>query len=89
MSFKRFQDRQTRISRREERNMFRRQLLPIAWGLALVGFGGLLISGLFYTSGGAWARQIAGISFLMVLLPVGLTTYAWLRGHGSDDLEEP
>jgi hypothetical protein len=43
MSDHSFDNRETRIKRREERNMFRRNLLPVAWALSVIGFGGLII----------------------------------------------
>ena len=56
-----FTNRETRIKRREERNMFRRRLLPLAWALSFVGYAGLLILGAYLLLYGEWLYQYAGL----------------------------
>jgi CBS domain containing-hemolysin-like protein len=84
-----FDNRETRIRRREERNMFRRNLLPVAWALSIIGFGGLLILAGYFFFHGEWLYQYAGLSIALAILPVVLTFISWMRGHHSDRLEEP
>ena len=84
-----FTNRETRIKRREERNMFRRRLLPLAWALSLVGFAGLLILGAYLLLYGEWLYQYAGLAITLAILPFILTLVSWLRGHNSNRLEEP
>jgi hypothetical protein len=89
VAFKRFKNREVRIKRREERNTFRRKLLPMAWALAPVGAVGLLIIGAYYLLYGEWLYQFVGLALALVLLPLVLSVIGWLRGHTSDALEEP
>lgn len=89
MAFNRFKNREVRIKRREERNTFRRKLLPVAWALAPVGLVGLIIIGAYYLLYGEWLYQFIGLALALTSLPIILTIVSWLRGHGSDNLEEP
>ena len=84
-----FNNRETRIKRREERNTFRRRLLPIAWVVSIGGFAGLLILSGYLFFYGEWLYQYAGLSIALAILPVVLTFVSWMRGHNSDRLEEP
>ena len=89
VSFERFSNRAVRISRREERNTFRRKLLPLAWAIAPAGIVGLLIIGAYYLLYGEWLYQFIGLALALTLLPLILAIIGWLRGHTSDELEEP
>lgn len=84
-----FDNRETRIKRREERNTFRRRLLPIAWVVSTVGVGGLVILAGYFLLHGEWLYQYAGLCIALTILPFILTAVSWLRGHNSDRLEEP
>jgi ABC-type multidrug transport system fused ATPase/permease subunit len=84
-----FDNRETRIKRREERNTFRRRLLPLAWALSLVGFAGLIILGAYLLLYGEWLYQYAGLFIALAVLPFVLTLVSWIRGHNSNRLEEP
>jgi len=89
LELQRFKNREVRIKRREERNTFRRSLLPMAWALAPVGVVGLIIIGAYHLLYGEWLYQFIGLALALTLLPVLLSFISWLRGHTSDDLEEP
>lgn len=89
MAFERFKNREVRIRRREERNTFRRKLLPIAWAIAPIGVVGLLVIGAYYLLYSEWLYQFIGLALALTLLPFVLTLVGWLRGHSSDRLEEP
>lgn len=89
MELQRFKNREVRIKRREERNTFRRSLLPVAWALAPVGVVSLIIIGAYHLLYGEWLYQFIGLALALTLLPVLLSFISWLRGHTSDDLEEP
>lgn len=89
MPFERFKNREVRIQRREERNTFRRKILPLAWSIATVGIVGLLIIGAYYLLYGEWLYQFIGLALALTLLPVVLAIVGWLRGHSSEQLEEP
>jgi ABC-type multidrug transport system fused ATPase/permease subunit len=89
MSIHPFDNRETRIRRREERNTFRRSLLPLAWAVSVVGFAGLIILGAYLLLYGEWLYQIAGLFIALAVLPFVLTLVSWLRGHHSHRLEEP
>ena len=84
-----FSNRETRIKRREERNLFRRKLLPIAWAISTIGFAGLLIAVAYYLLYDEWPYQLAGPFLALAVLPFVLTLVSWSRGHHSDRLEEP
>lgn len=84
-----FTNRETRIRRREERNLFRRKLLPLTWAVSTIGFAGLLVLGGYYLIYGEWLYQIAGLFIALAVLPFVMTLVAWSRGHNSDRLEEP
>lgn len=84
-----FSNRETRIQRREERNLFRRKLLPIAWAISTIGFAGLLILGAYYLLYSEWLYDWAGLFIAVAILPFVLTLVSWSRGHNSDRLEEP
>jgi len=89
MSDHRFSNRETRIKRREERNLFRRKLLPIAWAISTIGFAGLLILVAYYLLYDEWPYQWAGPCIALAVLPMILTLVGWSRGHNSGRLEEP
>lgn len=89
MPFQRFTNREVRIQRREERNMFRRRLLPVAWAVAGFGAFGLAGSGLYLLVEGEWPWQVAGLFTALVVLPFVLGLVGWLRGHRSRHLEVP
>ncbi len=84
-----FTNRETRIKRREERNMFRRRLLPLAWAVSFIGFAGLVILAGYLLFYGEWLYQYAGLFIALAVLPFILTVVSWLRGHNSNRLEEP
>jgi hypothetical protein len=84
-----FTNRETRIKRREERNLFRRKLLPLAWVTSTLGVAGLIILGAYYLLYGEWLYQYAGLPIALIILPVALTLVSWLRGHRNHRLEEP
>jgi hypothetical protein len=89
MPFQRFTNRETRIQRREERNMFRRRLLPLAWVAAGFGAFGLAGCGLYLLVEGEWPWQVAGLFIALVVLPLVLGFVGLLRGHRSKHLEVP
>lgn len=89
MSVERFRDRERRIRRREERNLFRGRLLPIAWGLSSLGMIGLFVVIVEYLAYGEWLSQLVGLSVMLTLLPILLVIMGWVRGHSSRELEEP
>ena len=89
MSDHSFSNRETRIKRREERNLFRRKLLPIAWTISIVGFVGLLVAVAYYLIYDEWPYQWTGPCIALAILPVILTLVGWSRGHNSSRLEEP
>lgn len=82
-------NRQMRIDRREERNLFRRRLLPLAWVLAVLGVVGLLVSYSSYLIHGEWPYSVSGLFVALVAFPLVLLVIGWLRGHGNHRLEEP
>jgi len=84
-----FSNREIRIQRREERNLFRRKLLPLAWVVSTLGFAGLLVLGTYYLLYQEWLYQFAGLFIALSILPVVLTVVSWLRGHRNHRLEEP
>lgn len=84
-----FSDRQTRIERREERNLFRRRLLPLAWVLCAAGAAGLLVATGHYLIYGEWPYHYAGPFTALAALPFVLIAVGWLRGHHNRRLEEP
>jgi len=89
MFFKRFKNREVRIRRREERNTFRRKLLPMAWAISLLGLLGLAVLGVYFLLYGEWLYQFVGLAWALALLPVVLSILGWMRGHSSNELEEP
>jgi ABC-type multidrug transport system fused ATPase/permease subunit len=89
VAFQRFKNREVRIKRREERNTFRRKLLPVAWAIAPIGVVALLIIGAYRLIYGEWLYQFIGLAIGLTLLPILLSFVGWLRGHANDDLEEP
>jgi len=89
MAFRRFKNREVRIKRREERNAFRRKLMPMAWAVSPIGLVGLFIIGAYWLLYGEWLYQFIGLALGLALLPVVLGLVGWLRGHTSDALEEP
>jgi uncharacterized BrkB/YihY/UPF0761 family membrane protein len=86
---RRFDNREVRIHRREERDLFRRKLIPVAWFLSAIGAAGLLILGAVFLLYGEWLHQFSGLFVALAILPVVITLVGWLRGHSNRDLEEP
>lgn len=84
-----FSDRETRINRREERNLFRQRLLPLAWVLAAAGGAGLLVAAGTWLIHGEWPYSFAGPFAALAVLPFVLLAVGWMRGHHSRRLEEP
>ena len=82
-------DRETRIGRREERNLFRRRLLPLAWVLAAMGGLGLVASCGHFLLYDEWPYQVSGLFLALAVLPFVLIVIGFLRGHYSSRLEEP
>ncbi|MEI7865111.1 MAG: hypothetical protein WCI38_07030 [Chthoniobacterales bacterium] len=89
MRIRRFKSREVRIKRREERNIFRRNLLPMAWAVSLLGWIALMVMSISFLINGTWPRQFNALSWGLVLLPVVLTILGWMRGHYNPELEEP
>lgn len=84
-----FDNRQTRIDRREERNLFRRRLMPVAWFIGVLGSLGLLAAFGFFWLHEEWPHEIAGIFGMMASLPAILLVLSFLRGHHRSKLDEP
>jgi drug/metabolite transporter (DMT)-like permease len=82
-------NRETRLNRREERNLFRRRLLPLAWAMAGFGGVGLVVVVCYYMIEGNWPGQLAGIFLGLVILPFSLLLVSFVRGHHSRHLDEP
>lgn len=81
--------RETRIQRREERNLFRRRLLPLAWVLSALGVLGLLASGMHFLIYDEWPYHVGGLFVALALFPFILVIIGFFRGHYSDRLHEP
>lgn len=84
-----FANREVRIRRREERNLFRRRLMPMMWFLSAVGSAGLLVLFGYYLLYHEWPYQAAGPCFMLVALPFVFMAIGWVRGHHDRRLEEP
>lgn len=89
ISERRFENREIRINRREERNLFRLKLIPVSWLLAIVGLAGLAVLGAYYLLYGEWLHHWSGPCIALAILPLVLYLVGWLRGHTNPDLEEP
>ena len=81
--------RETRIQRREERNLFRRRLLPLAWVLCVFGLLGLLASGMHLLIYDEWPYHVSGLFVALTSLPFALMIIGFFRGHYSQRLHEP
>jgi lipid-A-disaccharide synthase-like uncharacterized protein len=84
-----FTNRERRLRRREERNLFRRKLLPLTWFISALGSVGVLVLVGYYLIHGEWLYQFAGLFIALAVLPLIMTAVGWLRGHHNDRLEEP
>lgn len=84
-----FSNREIRIKRREERNLFRYRLLPLAWIISAVGAAGLLVATGVWLIQGEWPYRFAGPFAALITLPFILMIISLLRGHHSKRLEEP
>lgn len=84
-----FSNREKRIKRREERNLFRYRLMPLAWIIALIGVAGLLVATGTWLIYGTWPYRFAGPFAALTILPFVLMVVSFLRGHHSKRLEEP
>lgn len=89
MSNHAFSDRETRIQRREERNLFRRRLLPLAWVLCALGMLGILASWMHLLIYEQWPYHVSGLFVALVALPFILIIIGFLRGHYNHRLHEP
>lgn len=61
----------------------------MAWAIAPIGAIALLIIGAYWLLYGEWLYQFIGLALALALLPTVLVLVGWLRGHSSDELEEP
>ncbi len=84
-----FSNREIRIKRREERNLFRYRLIPVAWAIAAVGGAGLLVATGTWLINGVWPYRFAAPFAALIMLPFILMLIGWLRGHHNHRLEEP
>jgi hypothetical protein len=84
-----FSNRRKRVSRRMERDTFREVIMPAGYlcgGLGLLGILGILLHA--GVTGVVW-WEVAGLVLGLVVIPCAFQTYRLLRGHYSDELNEP
>lgn len=86
---RRFRDRSKRIQRRLERDKFRILLMPIAWlGLALSAVA-LASSALNHSVHGDSSPKVLMVAGGLLVLVVLFFAYRVIRGHYSEELNEP
>lgn len=85
----RFQNRAKRISRRTERDNFKRFIMPALYIVGVLGWTIFLMTLLFPSLTGTGASDYTVIAAGPTILVVLLETYRLMRGHHSEALEEP
>jgi len=84
-----FTNRRKRVGRRMERDTFREVIMPAAYlcgGFGLLGILGLLLHA--GATGVVWWEAV-GLVLGLVVIPCVFQIYRFLRGHYSDELNEP
>lgn len=85
----RFSHRPKRIARRTEREMFGRSVMPAAYMIMPAGVALLLAAALGYLVYGSSHLQLMVLGLAVFALPLLLIFYRFMRGHYSEELDEP
>ncbi|MEI7866094.1 MAG: hypothetical protein WCI38_12060 [Chthoniobacterales bacterium] len=85
----RFSHRPKRIARRTESEKFARSVMPAAYMIMPVGLALLLAVALGYLVYGSFQLQLLVLGLAVFVLPLLLTLYRVVRGHYSEELDEP
>jgi hypothetical protein len=85
----RFSHRPKRIARRTERERFERSVMPAAFICVPIGVALLMGGALSYLIYGDLLTEFLVLGAAVFLTPLVLFLYRFLRGHFSDQLNEP
>ena len=85
----RFQNRGKRLARRNERDNFKRLVMPALYILGVLGWAVFLMALLFASLTGTDMSDYMIIAIGPTLLVGLLETYRFMRGHHSEELDEP
>ena len=75
--------------RRKERDFSAYTYMPAAWAFGSLGLIVLIGFGLHAADGGILLLEIVSIAAAVMFIPLVLEGYRYLRGHHSEDLNEP
>jgi ABC-type xylose transport system permease subunit len=89
MTDRRFRDRPKRLARRAEREKFDRMVMPAAFICVPLAVAILLAAGLSYVIYGLFPREIFGLGMAVLVIPLILLVFRFMRGHFSSSLHEP
>lgn len=81
-----WQSRSERITRLNEKGEFERMFMPLSYAGAGIGFLLSLWQGVIWLEGEKASLVVPPIALFLVLLPLLLTLYRFLRGHFSKRL---
>lgn len=85
----RFQNRGKRLARRNERDNFKRFVMPALYIFGVLGWAVFLMTLLFASLAGTDMSGYMVIAVGPTLLVGLLETYRLMRGHHSEELDEP
>ena len=85
----RFGDRHKRITRRIERDNFKRNVMPVLYVIAILGLFAFCAAAVYAAIAEADIQPFLPIAVGPVFLIGVMETYRLVRGHHNDSLEEP
>lgn len=85
----RFGDRHKRITRRIERDNFKRNVMPVLYVIAILGLFAFCAAAVYAAMTEADIQPFLPIAVGPVFLIGVMETYRLVRGHHNDSLEEP
>jgi len=85
----RFSQRNTRLARQRECEVFRAFFMPLSTLIGFVGLLGIVLVALDYHLNQRWETTAFAAAAIATALPLVLFLFRWMRGHFNRQLERP
>lgn len=85
----RFSQRNTRLQRQRESDVFRTALMPISTLIGFIGVLAMLVVYLDYALNRRWEGEAFAVAVAAAALPLLLFVIRWVRGHFNRQLRNP
>jgi len=86
---KRFKRLEQRIDRQRENRIFTHSIMPAAWLVGLFGLLALILCSAIYALLAIWPWWLFFPALIALCFPAAVYLFRSLRGHFSDELNEP